>query len=59
VQSLYAVLAKVATSPALQKYMRESGGVAEALPPADFRAYVTAEIERYRRVLPPLGIEVA
>ncbi|VTU28396.1 Argininosuccinate lyase [Variovorax sp. PBS-H4] len=58
VQSVYAALAKVAKAPAIEKYMRESGGEPEALPPAAFEAYVTSEIERYRRVLPPLGIEL-
>jgi hypothetical protein len=38
--------------------MRDSGGETEALAPEAFRAYVASEIERYRRILPPLGIEL-
>lgn len=57
-QPLYAMLAKVAKSPAMEKYMRDNGGEADALPPPAFKAYVDSEIERYRRILPPLGIEL-
>ena len=28
------------------------------MPPAEFGAYVASEIERYRKLLPPLGIQV-
>jgi len=57
-QPLYAMLAKFAKAPAMEKYMRDNGGEADALPPPQFKAYVDSEIERYRRILPPLGIEL-
>ena len=57
-QSLYEIIAKAAQTPSVMNYMRDNGGEVEALPPAPFKAFVASEIERYRRVLPPLGIEL-
>ena len=57
-QSLYETIARAAQTPAFRNYSRDLGGEVEAMPPAPFKTYVTSEIERYRRVLPPLGIEL-
>lgn len=57
-QALYETIAKAAQTPAFKNYSRENGGEVEAMPPAPFKTFVTSEIERYRRVLPPLGIEL-
>lgn len=57
-QSLYELLKKGGDRPSFRTYTHDNGGDVEMMPPAPFKAYVTSEIERYRRVLPPLGIEV-
>ncbi|HMN78928.1 MAG TPA: tripartite tricarboxylate transporter substrate binding protein [Burkholderiaceae bacterium] len=57
-QTLYDTVAKGAGQPSFKTYSRDNGGDVELLPPAPFRAYVTSEIERYRRELPPLGIQL-
>ena len=57
-QSLYETITKAAQTTSMRNYIRDSGGEVEALPPEPFKAFVTSEIERYRRLLPPLGIEL-
>lgn len=57
-QSLYDTFRKGAELPLFKTYTQDNGGDVEMLPPAPFRAYVTSEIQRYRQVLPPLGIQV-
>lgn len=57
-QTLYDTISRGAQSPAFKTYSRELGGEVELMPPAPFAAYVRSEVERYRRVLPPLGIEL-
>ena len=44
---------KAAREKRFEDYVRGNGGE----PPAKFAAYVSSEIERYRRILPPLGIQ--
>ena len=58
VQSLYETFAKASQTPLLAKYMRDQGSEPDSMPPEAFKAYVTSEIERYRKLLPPLGIEI-
>ena len=58
VQLLYQAMAKAAQTPSLKKFMQDNGGEPDAMAPEPFKAYVTSEIERYRRLLPPLGIEM-
>jgi hypothetical protein len=41
-----------------ETYLRNSGGELVGTPPAEFHAYVVSEIERYKKVLPPLGIQL-
>lgn len=57
VQSVYALLAKASRAPSMLQYSRDTGSEPDAMPPDAFKAYVTREIERYRTLLPPLGIE--
>ncbi len=39
-------------------FTRDNGSELVGMPPAEFRAYVVSEIERYKKVLPPLGIQI-
>ena len=57
-QATYDRFAKAAQTPLLSNYTRDNGGELVAMPPEPFKAYVTSEIERYRKVLPPLGIQL-
>lgn len=58
VRSVYEKFAKAAQTPLLGNFIRDNGGEPVAMPPEPFAAYVTSEIERYRKVLPPLGIQL-
>lgn len=58
VESLFQILSKGAREKSFEAYARDNGSEVVSLPPAEFSAYVVSEIERYRRVLPPLGIQV-
>jgi tripartite-type tricarboxylate transporter receptor subunit TctC len=58
VDSLFQTLSKGAREKSFEAFSRDNGSEVVCLPPAEFRAYVVSEIERYRRVLPPLGIQV-
>jgi hypothetical protein len=42
----------------LRDFHTRNGGEIVGLPPRDFSAYVASEIERYRKVLLPLGIQI-
>lgn len=57
-RSLYDLLSKAAMAPEMVKYTRDNGGEPANMPPDAFNAYVQSEIERYRKLLPPLGIEI-
>lgn len=58
VESLFRLLSKGAREKSFETYTRDNGGEVVCLPPAEFTAYVASEIERYRQLLPPLGIQV-
>jgi tripartite-type tricarboxylate transporter receptor subunit TctC len=58
VKALYATFAKAAQTPEMIKYMRDNGAEPDTMPPEAFAAYATSEIERYRKLLSPLGIEM-
>ena len=58
VQSLYETIAKAGQSASVTNFMHINGSEVEAMPPGPFKAYVTSEIERYRKLLPPLGIQM-
>lgn len=58
VESLYQSIMKAAREKSFATYTRDNGGEIVGMPPAEFAAYVASEIERYRKVLPPLGIQV-
>lgn len=59
VSSLYAMFVKLGQDPKYQQYIKEGGGVVEMMPPRDFKAYVDSEIDRFRKILPPLGIQIS
>ncbi len=56
--ALHDTIVKAARTPALIAYMRDNGDEPDLMPPEPFRAYVTAEIGRYRRLLPPLDNQI-
>ena len=58
VESLYRTLAKGGREKSFETYTSDNGGEVVCMPPDQFKAYVASEIERYRRLLPPLGIQV-
>lgn len=58
IDSLYRTLAMGAREKSFETYTRDNGGEVVCLPPDQFKTYVVSEIERYRRLLPPLGIQV-
>lgn len=59
VRSLYDTLARAARTQPVKDFVRENGGEVAAMPPEQFGPYVVGEIERYRKVLPPLGIQMS
>ena len=58
VDQLYQSLLKAAREKSFQDFSRDNGSETVGLSPAEFAAYVASEIERYRKVLPPLGIQI-
>ena len=58
VQDLYGSLARAARSASFETYTRDNGGEVVVMPPEDFGRYVAGEIERYRKLLPALGIQM-
>ena len=58
VRATYDKFVKAGQTPLLSNFIRDNGGELAMMPPDAFKAYVTSEIERYRKVLPPLGIQL-
>ena len=58
VRAVYDKFVKAGQTPLLSNFTRENGGELVLVPPDAFKTYVTSEIERYRKVLPPLGIQL-
>jgi tripartite-type tricarboxylate transporter receptor subunit TctC len=58
VDQLYRSILKAAHEKAFETFTRDNGAEIVGLPPAEFAAYVASEIERYKKVLPPLGIQI-
>jgi tripartite-type tricarboxylate transporter receptor subunit TctC len=58
VDELYKNLVKAAHEKSFETFTSDNGAEIVGLPPAEFAAYVASEIERYRKVLPPLGIQI-
>jgi tripartite-type tricarboxylate transporter receptor subunit TctC len=58
VDQLYGSLRKAAQEKSFETYTSANGAEIVCEPPAQFAAYVASEIERYRTILPPLGIQV-
>lgn len=55
---LYAGIMKTFKDPEFIARMKEAGNQISGMPPKEFATYVSSEIERYRKLLPPLGISV-
>lgn len=58
VDSLFSTLSKGAREKSFEAYARDNGSEVVCTPPPEFKAYVVSEIERYRHVLPALGIQM-
>ncbi|MDQ8728299.1 tripartite tricarboxylate transporter substrate binding protein [Bradyrhizobium sp. LHD-71] len=58
VNSLYQSIAQAARKPFYEEYTRNNGGEIALMPPEQFADYVASEVERYRKLLPSLGIQV-
>jgi len=58
VDQLYKSILKAAHEKSFETFTRDNGAEIVGLPPAEFAAYVASEIERYRKELPPLGIQI-
>lgn len=58
VDAVYKDVVKASNQPSFREKMREFDSEIVTMPPAEFRAYVMSEITRYKRVLPPLGIQI-
>jgi tripartite-type tricarboxylate transporter receptor subunit TctC len=58
VDQLYRSILKAAHEKSFETYSRDNGSEIVGLPPAAFAAYIASEIERYKKVLPPLGIQI-
>ena len=58
VDQLYRNILKAAHEKSFETFTRDNGAEIVGLPPAEFAAYVASEIERYRKELPPLGIQI-
>ncbi|MDB5818188.1 MAG: Tripartite-type tricarboxylate transporter, receptor component TctC [Rhizobacter sp.] len=56
VQSLYQAISTAVRTPSVLKYLKDYGDEPDLMPPEPFKAYVASEVERYRKVLPPLNI---
>jgi tripartite-type tricarboxylate transporter receptor subunit TctC len=57
-EQLHQSIMKAAREKIFETYLRDTGGELVGTPPAEFHAYVVSEIERYKKVLPPLGIQL-
>src|SRR5690606_1106590 len=55
---LYAGIKATLEDPIFIERMKDAGNTVSGMPPAEFASYVASEIERYSRLLPPLGISL-
>jgi tripartite-type tricarboxylate transporter receptor subunit TctC len=58
VSTLYQNIAQAARKPSYVEYTRNNGGEIDLMPPDQFAAYVASEVDRYRKLLPALGIQI-
>ena len=58
VDAMHRDIVKAVYQPAFRDNIIESGGQVVASPPAAFRDFVASEIARYKRILPPLKIQL-
>lgn len=56
--ALHAQFARLGDDLKYRQYVLDGGGILESVPPREFKAYVEAEIDRFRKILPPLGIQI-
>jgi tripartite-type tricarboxylate transporter receptor subunit TctC len=57
-EGLHRTFTQALAVPAFAAFLRENGGEPDGQRPDAFKAYSDGEIARYRRLLPPLGIEM-
>lgn len=57
-EAVYDGVLKTLREPSFVKSMKDIGNEVSGIPPQDFKAYLESELARYRRVLPPLGIQM-
>ena len=58
VDSLYQELVKAGKVKAYQEQAAAAGSEVVMMPPGDFRSYLVQEMATYKRILPPLGIQL-
>jgi tripartite-type tricarboxylate transporter receptor subunit TctC len=58
VEELHKSIMMAAREKVFADFTRDNGSEIVGMPPAEFHAYVVSEIERYKKVLPPLGIQI-
>lgn len=58
VDATYRNVLKAAHEKSFETFTSDNGAEIVGLPPGEFAAYVASEIERYKKVLPPLGIQI-
>lgn len=58
VNALHQSIMLAAREKTFTDFTRDNGSEIVGTPPAEFRAYVVSEIERYKKLLPPLGIQI-
>lgn len=56
--ALYAEVKVTLEDPIFQQRMQDAGNTISGIPPSEFSAYIASEIDRYSRILPPLGISI-
>jgi tripartite-type tricarboxylate transporter receptor subunit TctC len=56
--ALHESVVKTLRDPGFVGKMKDIGNEVSGMPPQQFKAYMVSELARYRRVLPPLGIQM-
>lgn len=56
--ALYNSVLKTLRNPGFVSRMKDIGNEVSGMPPQQFKQYLTSEVARYKRVLPPLGIQM-
>ena len=56
--ALHEGVAKAARDPGFVAQLKTTGSEPWVMSPAEFKSYLQAELQTFRRVLPPLGIQL-